>query len=98
MINQLKIIYNQSRFTCKVVKLLVEKMRLDENEIQSIQSLFNIEIYKYKRQSKPKNYVHEYQNYYLESLQKKNSLLYKKNQINTYKITQQKNYSHGAHN
>ena len=34
-----------------------------------IQSPLNIEIDKYQRQSKPKNYVHEYQNYYLEAIQ-----------------------------
>ena len=62
-------IYNQSRFTWKVVKLLAENSRLDENEIQSIQFPLNIEIVKYKGWIEPKKYVHEYQNYYLESPQ-----------------------------
>ena len=65
----MKNIYNQSRFTWKVIKLLVEKIRLDENEIQSIQSPLNIKIDKYKRWSEPKKYAHEYQKYYFESLQ-----------------------------
>ena len=65
----MKRIYIQSRFTWKVLKLLEEKSMLDENEIQFIQCPLNIEIDKYKRWSEPKKYVHEYQNYYLESLQ-----------------------------
>ena len=65
----MKNIYNQSRFTWEEVRLLAEKSRLDENEIQYIQCLLNIEIGKYKTWSETKKCVHEYQNYGLESLQ-----------------------------
>ena len=42
---------------------------LEENEIQPKQCPMNIEIAIYKRESESKKCVHEYQNYYLESLQ-----------------------------
>ena len=50
----MKRIYIQSIFTWKVLKLLEEKSKLDENEIQSIQSPLNIEIDRDKRWSNPK--------------------------------------------
>ena len=42
------------------------KIKVDENETQSIQCPLNIENDKHKRGSESKIYVHQYTNYYLE--------------------------------
>ena len=54
----------------QVIKNLIKKIKVGWTyEIQFIQCPMNIEIDIYKRGSGSKKCVHEYQNYYLESLQ-----------------------------
>ena len=47
--NQLKNTYNEKRLNPQVIKLLIQKSKLDENETQSIQCPMNIEKDKFKR-------------------------------------------------
>ena len=52
--------YNQWELNQQVIKLPIQKSKVDENETQSIQCPMNIENHKYKRGNESKRYFNQY--------------------------------------